>query len=289
MPIRFAGVVGGDTSLLPYLLDHYARSGVDEFHVVRHADSPDVPGLAESAEVMRRAGLAFATVVTGPWHMDLNARLIAAEMRKHPDDWWVVADLDEFHVHDRPLDELVKFCEANDYDYVDGAFVDRVAEGGRLIDPAPGGHPSLWEQYPLAGQLTARLLDGRPTKVVLARGHVELDVGQHMAWTGVAAPHDEAFSQVHHFKWNSTVPARLERRITEYASGAWEVLFPEVIEESREFLQHLREHDGLIDVDEERFRFARSGAGFGDYPFWSEVRPSLDWWYERDAAMRADR
>jgi glycosyl transferase family 2 len=287
--IRFTGVIGADTTLLPYLLDHYAALGVEHFHVIRHADDPGSPGVAEDVEVMRRSGLTFAAVATGPWHMDLNARLIEAEMRKHPGDWWVVADLDEFHVHDRPLAALVKDCEAGGYDYVDGAFVDRVADGGRLVDPAPGGQPSLWEQYPLAGQLTARLLDGRPTKVVLARGHVELDVGQHMAWTGVPAPHDEMFSQVHHFKWDSTVRARLERRVAEYSAGTWEVLFPEVIEESQEFLTHVREHGGTIDVADERFRFARSGPGFADYPFWDEVRPSLDWWYERDGTLRAAR
>jgi hypothetical protein len=287
--IRFSGVIGGDTALLPYWLAHYAALGVDHFHVVRHADDADAPGLAESVEVMRRAGLEFAEIAIGPWHMDLNARLIGEQMRAHPDDWWVVADLDEFHVLDRPLDELVKYCEAGGWDYVDGAFVDRVADEGRLIDPAPGGRPSLWEQYPLAGQLTARLLDGRPTKVVLARGTVELDVGQHMAWTGAGAPHHEVFAQVHHFKWNSTVPARLERRVAAYSSGAWEVIFPEVIEESREFLRHMTEHGGRIDVDDERFRFTRSGPLFDDYPLWPEVLPSLRWWYDRDEGQRAER
>ncbi len=287
MTIRFTGVIGADTSLLPYLLEHYTSLGVDHIHLVRHADTADAPGVAESIEVMRRAGLEFAEIVTGPWHMDLNARLIAAQLRRHPEDWWVVADLDEFHVLDRPLDDLVRYCEAGGYDYVDGAFVDRVAEGGRLVDPVPGGQGSLWDQYPLAGQLTARLLDGRPTKVVLTRGTVELDVGQHMAWTGTPAPHTEVFAQVHHFKWNSTVPARLERRVAEYASGAWEVLFPEVIDESRAFLRHLREHGGRIDVDDERFRFTRSGPRFRDYPLWDEVRPSLQWWYDRDDAQRA--
>src|SRR5690348_11124552 len=98
--LRFVSVVGGDVSLLPYFLDHYRGLGADSFHVIRHVESLDDPALNPSVDVMRMAGLEFADMCVAPWHEDLNAALIRKQMSAWPDDWWIVADLDEFHVYD---------------------------------------------------------------------------------------------------------------------------------------------------------------------------------------------
>lgn len=205
----FVSVVGGDTSLLPYSLSHYRELGVESFHVIRHVESRADPTLGPSVEVMRKAGYDFAEVCVAPWHEDLNAALIRKQMSAWPDDWWIVADLDEFHVYDRSPTEVAAYCEEHGFDFVEGAFLDRVSVDGRLTGPLPYGEEPLWRQYPLAGQLTLGLLDGRPTKVTLARGSVELDLGQHYAWTGRGVPVEEIYAQVHHFKWTASAQPRL--------------------------------------------------------------------------------
>lgn len=270
--IRFAAVVGGDTSLLSYAIPHYRALGVESFHLVRQVENEADPDLARSVAVMRDQGLEFSRICVSPWHEDLNARLIREAMAAAPDDWWVVADLDEFHVYDRPLAEVVRYCESNGCDYVAGALLDRVGPGGELRDVAPSGGPSLWERYPLAGLVTFSVLRAIPTKVTLARGKVELDLGQHRAWDGNPAPGDVLCPQVHHFKWTATLQARLRQRVAAYSSGYWQTRHSAVIDESVRILQHIDDNDGRIDVSRPDCAFRPCGADYADYVPWDSVR-----------------
>lgn len=179
MPIRFVSVVGGDTTVLAHSIDYYRWLGVDEFHVIRHVESLDDQYLASSRAAMRDAGMDFVGAHVGPWHIDLNAELIRTQMRRYSNDWWVVADLDEFHVYDRPLNEVIAECDQRGFDYIEGALLDRVASGGELTPARPVSEQPLFEQYPLAGLLTLRLLGGCPSKITLARGSVYIGMGQH--------------------------------------------------------------------------------------------------------------
>ncbi|MGP4111847.1 glycosyltransferase family 2 protein [Streptomyces sp. 4N509B] len=291
MTVRFVSVVGGDTTLLPYALAHYRRLGVDRFHVVRHVERRDDPSLPRSREVMRRAGLEFVRLCVSPWHEDLNAALIREVMAAHPDDWWVVADLDEFHVYDRPLREVVAHCERRGHDHVEGAILDRVAADGRLTGPAPHGGPvPLHRQYPLAGLLTTRLLNARATKVTLARGTVELDLGQHVAWNGSPAPVAELHAQVHHFKWTASVRRRLARRVSAYESGEWRLLHRSVPGESRAVLTHLERHGGRIDTADPALGLLPCSMEYADYPGWRRLAAELSRHFASvDAPRRAAR
>ncbi|MFE1457712.1 glycosyltransferase family 2 protein [Streptomyces sp. NPDC058735] len=273
--LRFVSVVGGDISLLPYSLNHYRELGVESFHVIRHVESRADPTLGPSVEMMREAGHEFADICVAPWHEDLNAALIRKQMSAWPDDWWIVADLDEFHVYDRSPAEVAAYCEEHGFDFVEGAFLDRVSADGRLTGPLPHGGEPLWGQYPLAGQLTLGLLDGRPTKVTLARGTVELDLGQHYAWTGRGVPVEEIYAQVHHFKWTASARPRLTRRVAAYSSGEWRLLHRSIVGESQRFLDHLGKNGGRIDVDDPGFRFAHCSLDYTDYPGWEDTGPAL--------------
>ncbi|MHC3470973.1 glycosyltransferase family 2 protein [Streptomyces sp. 7R007] len=283
-------MVGGDVSLLPYFLDHYRELGVDSFHVIRHVESLDDPALDPSVDVMRQAGLAFADICVAPWHEDLNAALIRKQMSAWPDDWWCVADLDEFHVYERPPADITAFCDEHGYDFVEGAFLDRVSADGLLTGPLPHGGAPLWRQYPLAGRLTLALLDGRPTKITLCRGTVELDLGQHYAWTGRGAPVEDVYAQVHHFKWTASARRRLARRVAAYSSGEWHLVHRSIVGESQRFLGHLDDNDGRIDVDDPRFRFAPCSLAYADYPGWQDTGPELKRQFRAyDAAREAKR
>ena len=290
MTLRFVSVVGGDTSLLPYSLAHYRGLGVERFHVIRHVESRDDESLRPSMQVMQEAGLEFSEICVAPWHEDLNAALIRKAMGAHPDDWWVIADLDEFHVYDRPLADIIEYCEQLGFDFVEGAFLDRVSADGRLDGPAPHGRTPLWSQYPLAGFLTFRLLNGRPTKVTLARGTVELDLGQHYAWTGRGAPVHAVHAQVHHLKWTASTRRRLTRRVAAYSSGEWRLLHRSIVGESQVFLDHLEENGGRINVSDPDFRFSPCSFAYADYPGWEEVGPALSRRFrDYDAARQESR
>lgn len=107
--LRFVSVVSGDISLLPCSLSHYRELGVEIFHSIRHVESRADPTPGPSVEVRREGGYEFADVCSAPWHEDLNATLIRKQMSVWPDGWWIVADLDEFHVYDRSPAEVAAY------------------------------------------------------------------------------------------------------------------------------------------------------------------------------------
>ncbi|MFF3991591.1 glycosyltransferase family 2 protein [Streptomyces sp. NPDC001797] len=273
MTIRFVSVVGGDTGLLDAAITHYRTLGVESFHIARHIESFDDPDFQRSQDVVARHGITFTAVHQGPWDEDLNGYLIRAQMRRHPNDWWVVADLDEFHVYDRPLADVIAACEAGGYDYVKGALLDRVAADGSLTALKP--NQSIWVQYPLAGLVTLRLPGAGSSKVTLARGDVRLHLGQHGAETGRLMPAEKAFPQVHHFKWNDSVLARLVQREQAYSSGDWHLTYPDTVDESRRMLQHLQAHGGRIDISAQELLLHRCGNAYADYEPWPELIPML--------------
>ncbi|MGD0558517.1 MAG: glycosyltransferase family 2 protein [Streptosporangiaceae bacterium] len=273
MTIRFVSVVGPDTGLLDAVIAHYRGLGVESFHLTRHIESFDDPEFQRAQDVLTRHGLAFAAVHQGPWDEDLNAYLIRAQMRRHPSDWWVVADLDEFHVYERPLTDIIAACEAGGYDYVMGALLDRVAADGSL--PALKPAASIWAQYPLAGLVTLRVPRAGTSKATLARGDVHLHLGQHGAQTGRQLPAAQAFAQVHHFKWTDSVLPRLTQRIDAYSSGDWYLTYPATTDESRRILKHLEANGGRIDVTAEELALRRCGSDYTDYEPWTDLIPML--------------
>jgi hypothetical protein len=121
-------------------------------------------------------------------------------MQRFPDDWFVVADQDEFHLFPRELSLILETAEARGYDCVNGCFVDRVAEDGSLR-PLTLTRP-LWEQYPFGAFLTFPICRGNFRKVVLAKGHVRFtNSGHHEAISSRPYPATELLVEVHHFKW----------------------------------------------------------------------------------------
>jgi hypothetical protein len=94
---------------------------------------------------------------------------------------------------------------------------------------------------------------------------------------------------VHHFKWTSSAYARLVKRAEAYASGAWEVNSPAIIDESRAFLAHVDAHGGRIDVSDPSFGFRPCGQAYADYADWNDVAAELADAYREYDAVRARR
>jgi hypothetical protein len=195
--------VGRDLDLLPFSLAHYARLGLDRLLLVVHAGlSPGARVPARVTEWARTFGAEIAGVRSGEFVGTRRDREAALARVARPDDWVVLADLDEFHAYPGPLRDVVAACEANGYDYVTGELVDRVACDGGF--PPIGTRP-LSEQFPAAVRLTANVCGGDVAKVVLARAGVRVTEGQHRALEGVACPPRTQYVPVHHFKWDAGV------------------------------------------------------------------------------------
>ncbi|MEH1128484.1 glycosyltransferase family 2 protein [Micromonospora sp. CPCC 206061] len=274
--VHLAAVVGGgDALLLRHLVEHYRAHGVESFYVCRHVESTSDPLYEQIEQAARDAGIEIFRTFVGPWDDEMYERLMLEARSQHPDDWYVVVDLDEFHVYDRPLADLIELAEHGGYDHVDGCFVDRVAADGGFPDV---DGDSLWERFPLGGSITSRLVQAPSIKTGLALGRVPLHIGHHGARGGRGLPREVSYIQVHHFKWTGSVVDRMRKRIDRFESGEWKLVFPSVLTETRRVLTYLDRHDGRIDVGSRRLHLRSCGRGYDDYPLWAEVADDAQRW-----------
>jgi hypothetical protein len=141
---------------------------------------------------------------------------------KKPNDWWVIADIDEFHLYpEESLNLLISDCNKNSWDIVRGGFIDRIGRGGDFVELK--SDESIWEQYPNAGFFRYPMSYACPNKICVVKGYVEITSGQHYAkingqttwrWQGwnhpLIAPIETHSVQVHHFKWDSSSIKRIK-------------------------------------------------------------------------------
>lgn len=124
-------------------------------------------------------------------------------------DWIIPADLDEFIQFPVPLPELIATMDAQSADHIMGAFRDRITEDGHFAETRM--QPTLWEQYPLECDVSARLVQCL-CKVALCRGSCVLSSGHHF----VESPAREFSGEpavLHHFKWRAGLVEALQRRL----------------------------------------------------------------------------
>lgn len=179
-----------DDGLLRYFLDYYEKRGVERFGIILH--SWPCPAVLNRPEIHVR--VSHEPYVSGPRDNELLNEI--RDEYLSPGDWYIPADLDEFHYHPRVFNfrDLV-----GDYDYIPSLFVDRIAEDGKIRDL--DFRRSLDDQFPLASIITQQLCgNGCINKVAFARWNCVVNSGHHFA---VGTPAD-FFMETHHFKWSSS-------------------------------------------------------------------------------------
>jgi Glycosyl transferase family 2 len=260
--VHLVTVVGGYAGVLPHMLAHYRALGVRSFIVHVHAASDTDPVLHQVEQITREFGCGIASVTVGEWLHNTNRTLYRQAMQSRPNDWFLIADQDELQIYPRDLNALLAHSERRGCDYIEGCFLDRFARDGSFPEVLP--NESIWHQFPLAGFVSAPVLEANPNKIVVARGFVELGPGQHYAFSGRGCPPEELYIPVHHFKWVSGVLDRLAHR-TEFRRQRNDRYW----QESQRFVDHCRAHGGRLDIAEPSFYLAEA---LPDYPHWREVK-----------------
>ena len=265
---RLVSCVGVETDLdlLAHFLDHYRGLGLapGDMHLILNAAAPDRPGLARARAILAEAGCAAPEVWIGPYtsramwqrRRELQARVAG------PRDWVISADVDEFHAYPEPLPAFLARCARMGVDCVQGPFVDRLAEGGRLAPVAPA--PAILEQFPVLAEVslsiagTGRRHDRFGTvKIMALRGAILPSQGGHHPQKGQKVRYlyghplgafaeiersDFRFAvptRVHHVHWTASLPGRLERRL------ATPGVSPAGAEYGRKQLDHIARHGGI--------------------------------------------
>ena len=219
--IRLVTVIGHGTNLLRHFIHHYQQQ-VDEINIVVY-ETDMFPLLGnEVKEIIDDYDNVNIVRVHRDRVFDWErvTMLYNYITNKNPHDWWVIADIDEFHLYpDDNLRKLISNCDENGWDIVRGGFIDRVGEDGEFSEIKED--KSLFQQFPIMGFFRYPMSKACPNKICVTKGYVEITSGQHYAkidgqttwkWQGWNHPliNPNDYVQVHHFKWDKTCVERIK-------------------------------------------------------------------------------
>ena len=135
------------------------------------------------------------------------------------DDWFLIADADEFHEYPCPLEAFLTHCNDQRCNAVEGRLIDRVTNEGGLGRLAVS--PSIFEQFPRTVDISNELLGMNPQKII-ADQRTTFSGRLRRANHGI----DPAFVDmtrvlpetclVHHFKWHLGTIEKIRRRVEHY-------------------------------------------------------------------------
>lgn len=227
-----------DSPVFRKFLRYYKQPGIERYVCLLH--TPDLRPVVERALAGQSYAIDLISVGVFTGQKDSDAQDAARQKYVPTDQWYSVADPDEFYFHPKytTLCAMREAAIAVDADYVRGEYVDRVARDGSLptVDP----ERTLDEQFPIAADVTTELCKGYLAKVVVARGNVPVILGHHWA-AGKRAPF---IAEVHHFKWVGALLPILKQRVVD-----WKRLKTGYHEEPDRFLRHYAKY-GRINLEE---------------------------------------
>jgi hypothetical protein len=261
MKVHLTTVVGSYVKVLPHMLAHYRELGVESFLINAHLSHQGDEVLEEIEKVTAEFTSGINSVTVGDWETE-QVGIYARSRQQYPNDWFIIADQDELQVYPFDLFEVIRLSDQKGYDYITGAFVDRLAIDGGF--PEVEAEKSIWSQFPLGAFISYPVLQADPRKVVAAKGHVALCKGQHKALSGKGCPAEEFFIQVHHFKWVADIAERLRKRALTQKQA-------KVMEwgESQRFISYYEKHGGKFDITDSRLLISKR---YKDYEFWEQIR-----------------
>jgi hypothetical protein len=277
MKPKLVTVTGHRTNTLWHQLNHYKDMVSDIFVITyENEDSPkNIKGEVEY--ICKQFGITPHTVRTHrPFDWEYVTQLYNETKMLHPNDWWIVSDDDEFQIYNDLVENIIDECEEFGYKFVTGGFIDRIGFNGDF--PKIKEKEDIWKQFPMAGFFRYPMSGACPNKVTLMKGWIELTPGQHYAkidgqttwrWQGwnhpLRYPVDRNFTQVHHFKWDSTVVDRLQ----DVANIGKVYAFSK---EYKEMYEALKENNFMLDIYDKKYMFEEvNKIGYHYYKSWGKL------------------
>jgi hypothetical protein len=201
--------------------------------------------------------------------------------RTKPKDWWIVSDDDELQVYPYEISDIIKECEKHNFDFVTGGFLDRIGPDG--IFPEVTRETDIHSAFPYAGFFRYPMSKACPNKVTLMKGFQDICSGQHYAtfkdgtnsWGKEhpkRMPIEEVFTQVHHFKWDSTCVERIKEVADINKPYAYS-------EEYKTMYDAIKVFDWKIDICNPEFKVEKlnnfSYIDYMDYSKWNLLRDKI--------------
>lgn len=277
--IRLVTVIGHGINLLSHFLNHYQKY-VDEIQIVCY--NSDLHSKVSEEVRCVISEYENVKVVKDVHHRNFDWQKVTDLYNEvkltRKNDWWVVADIDEFHLYPNDdLQKLVEDCDENGWDIVRGGFIDRIGVEGSF--PLLKQDESIWNQFPIMGFFRYPMSYACPNKISIMKGRVTLTSGQHYAkineqttwrWQGwnhpLIAPIDTYSVQVHHFKWDSTSIDRIKRVADINENYSYSEEYMKMYEELKKsnFKINLKKNEYMIEDSE-------GTEKFNEYKQWKKL------------------
>jgi hypothetical protein len=275
--IRALSVIGHGTNLIPHFVEHYSKY-VDEIQLIVYQSVVHPTLISDVKELVKdyKNVKIVKTIEDRAFDWEKVTALYNMVKSKKPNDWWVIADIDEFHLYpDDSLTNIIKTCEEYGWDLVRGGFIDRIGPDGEFSELKDD--VNIFKQFPNMGFFRYPMSKACPNKVCVMKGYVEITAGQHYAkingqttwrWQGWNHPliHPHRFVQVHHFKWDKTSIDRIKS----VASVSKEYAYSD---EYRTMYKELFKTKFKIDLNDPEFMFESSDgqAEYRRYRQWDKL------------------
>lgn len=231
----YTTVVDGDDAILPHFVRHYLALGATSFPLLVYGTLDDMRRATEAVRGCGGHPTPLGIIRSTKFSARHREAFIGA---RHPDgEWAFFCDLDE--LADITATDVQRYI-ASAPPYVGGRWVDRIAEGGKLVDVQ--SDVPLEQQYPRTARLRQLWRMGDAVFVMSPRAPT-LHHPNVCRWGSKHWPKGVPIVDVHHYRWQANVIERLERRLQRIKAvgkqgSPWErrVSF---------MLNHVRKHSGI--------------------------------------------
>lgn len=268
--IRLLSVIGHGTNLIPHFVEHYSKY-VDEIQLIVYQSNIQPNLIKEVKEIIQNYNnvTIVKTIEDRVFDWEKVTTLYNMVKSKKPNDWWVIADIDEFQLY--PNDDLlgcIVDCDSNGWQLIRGGFIDRIGPDGEFVEIE--SDVNIFKQFPNMGFFRYPMSNACPNKVSVMKGHVEITSGQHYAkingqttwrWQGWNHPliNPNSFVQVHHFKWDKSSIDRIKAVADvnqDYAySNEYKLMYRELIK--TRFKINLNNPDFMFETSDGQPEFRR--------------------------------
>lgn len=270
-------VIGHGTNLIPHFIKHYKGLYVDEINFVVYESDlhPDLRNKVEDAIDGEKGVKILDFIYDRVFDWERVTKEYNKFTMEEPETWWIIADIDEFHLYPMQPRKIAMDCVVNGWEIVRGGFIDRVGKDGNF--PQIDEEEDIFNQFPLAGFFRYPMSGACPNKICIKKGHVEITPGQHYAkilghttwrWQGWShpqiAPIENYSVQVHHFKWDSTCLERIRAVANvrkDYSfSDEYKIMYDAIIK-----------NKSRIDIQNPEFMFEGHVWRYNHYKNWKKL------------------
>ena len=134
--IKLVTVIGHGTNLIEHHIKHYSKY-VDEIQYVVYETDLHPTLLEDVKKITKPYGNVkiVKTINERIFDWEKVTELYNEIKLTKPNDWWVIADIDEFHLYpENSLNLLISDCDKNGWEIVRGGFIDRIGRGGEFSE-----------------------------------------------------------------------------------------------------------------------------------------------------------